>query len=733
MIDSFPLIHDTPVSVEYVMSTNENPSPTFTDTAGHASGNGAAPSLQYARPRLRAGQIFGSLVSTSQDGSLLFELADGSRQVSLPAQASHILPLLDGSRTIPDVLEALHQTHGRVPFKSFFLTLQKLQTQGCLDGAELLATPGAKARTEMFEREPLWLTRPIFSYNLVPGKVMGEPSALAFGLFALGTLVVTLSFLIGSISLGYVKVPNGFLHIQESYVKGLLFFFASASVLVTAKTMIKTILSLLFTGARSALNLELGLFSLAVRSADDKIYMAGGRALGSLAFAAVASSYFFIFAVASAVAPHWSRLDDLFWISAILALIDLNPFRKSDLASFFNIVYNQRSAVELLPYLQNRGIISLKSSGRLVDTGVYTAYSAVAMLWTMLGYNILLALISRNDTLLLTTMMNTLRNGPFAEFLAAFILAASLGLSILYLIFDLIRTLTKNLMHPLKSARFEKKAKKVSKPLTLENVESLAQTITHIPLFNGLHPDAVLFLLSKSEARTVPKGTHVVVQGTSSTELYLLIEGEVKVVRRHDSGDAEEITRLQAPTVFGENTLLANKQRQADVVSVDTAKIIAIPRRAIEELMNHPVLKSEAEALLDRLILGQYVAASELFKDAPSEVVSLFFNEGQIINVATGRHIIEQGRTDKDFYLLIRGSVEVIHDGQIKARLQQGDFFGEMALIMNSPRSATIMTREPCRLLKLTAAQFWRVLSQHASIALYLESVSETRIGEIAS
>jgi CRP-like cAMP-binding protein len=708
------------------MSINENLAPNAADTA--------APSLQYARPRLKAGQIFSSLVSTSQDGSLLFELADGSRQVSLPTQASQILPLLDGTRTIPDVLEALHQTNGRVPFKTFFSTVQKLQIQGCLDGAELLATANAKARTEMFEREQLWLTRPIFSLNLVPGKVMSDPSALAFGLFALGTLIVTLSFLIGSVGLGYVKVPSGFLRIQDSYVKGLLFFFAAASVLVTAKTVIKTILSLLLTGARSRLNLELGLFSFAVRSSDDKIYMAGGRAIGTLAFAAVASSYFFIFAVASAVAPHWSRLDDLFWVSLILALVDLNPFRKSDLSSFFNIVYNQRSAVELLPYLQNRGIISLKkSTGRIVDTGVYTAYSAIAMLWTMVGYNVLLALISRNDALLLTTMMNTLREGPFAEFLAAFILAASLGLSLLYLIIDLVRTLAKNVLFPLRSTRFLKKAKKQTTKATVENVENVAHTIAKIPLFSGLHPDAVMFLLSKGEARNIPKGTHVVVQGTSSTELYLLISGSVAVVKRHDSGDAEELTRLSAPTVFGENTLLAHKQRSADVIAVENSTVIAIPRRAIDELMTHSVLKSEAETLLDRLILGQYVASSELFKDAPSEVVSLFFNEGQIINVATGRHIIEQGRTDKDFYLLIRGSVDVIHDGQIVARLQQGDFFGEMALILNSPRTATIITREPCRLLKLTAVQFWGVLSQHASIALYLETVSETRIGEIAS
>ena len=270
-------------------------------------------SLQHARPRLKNGQAFAAMTSARAEAPLLFELADGSRQVSLPHSAAEMLPLLDGSRTIPEILETLAKQQGRVPFKSFFSTLQKLQTQGCLEGAETLATEDSASRAEMFEREPIWLTRPIFGFDLWKAKAISNPNLIAFLVAAIGSVLVTFGILASVFFADLIDVPSDFLRLGGSYVKGLVFFFVAASLLISAKTLLKTLLAILLTGTRSAVRLELNLFSLALRSHDDKIYMAGGRAIGAIAFVAVASSYFFVFAAATALAmtwsPGWSLID----------------------------------------------------------------------------------------------------------------------------------------------------------------------------------------------------------------------------------------------------------------------------------------------------------------------------------------------------------------------------------------------------------------------------------------
>jgi len=67
----------------------------------------------------------------------------------------------------------------------------------------------------------------------------------------------------------------------------------------------------------------------------------------------------------------------------------------------------------------------------------------------------------------------------------------------------------------------------------------------------------------------------------------------------------------------------------------------------------------------------------------------------------TNEVIFNQGDVGLGMYIIVRGAVEIIYNpgGHILAELQDGDFFGELALLDESPRSATAISKTPSTLL----------------------------------
>ena len=76
-----------------------------------------------------------------------------------------------------------------------------------------------------------------------------------------------------------------------------------------------------------------------------------------------------------------------------------------------------------------------------------------------------------------------------------------------------------------------------------------------------------------------------------------------------------------------------------------------------------------------------------------------------------------QGGPGREFFVLLDGTVAVVRDGKQINVLRDGDFFGEMALISQKPRSATITTTSPVRALVITETNFRRLLRENPAIS----------------
>jgi CRP-like cAMP-binding protein len=124
--------------------------------------------------------------------------------------------------------------------------------------------------------------------------------------------------------------------------------------------------------------------------------------------------------------------------------------------------------------------------------------------------------------------------------------------------------------------------------------------------------------------------------------------------------------------------------------------------------------KKEVVAILERTLLFQNLKPRQL------ERLSMRFAER---SYETGETIVTQGRTGVGFFIMVSGKAEAIRvraDGTktVLNPLGPNDFFGEMALLTDSSRTASIVTTEPTQCLVLTRWDFLAMLKEDADMAV---------------
>lgn len=92
-----------------------------------------------------------------------------------------------------------------------------------------------------------------------------------------------------------------------------------------------------------------------------------------------------------------------------------------------------------------------------------------------------------------------------------------------------------------------------------------------------------------------------------------------------------------------------------------------------------------------------------------------------------GERIIAAGERGRRMYFIATGEVEVARNGSA-IRLGEGDFFGEIALLTSSPRTADVHAVNYCSLLELRQRDFRRVLARHPELRLRIQAAAEQRM-----
>jgi CRP/FNR family cyclic AMP-dependent transcriptional regulator len=88
------------------------------------------------------------------------------------------------------------------------------------------------------------------------------------------------------------------------------------------------------------------------------------------------------------------------------------------------------------------------------------------------------------------------------------------------------------------------------------------------------------------------------------------------------------------------------------------------------------------------------------------------------LDLREGRILVREGRPGREFFILVDGAVRVTRRGRKLAELGAGDWFGEIALLTRTPRTATVTATSPVRVLVITDRAFRRLVEWMPAIAL---------------
>lgn len=123
-----------------------------------------------------------------------------------------------------------------------------------------------------------------------------------------------------------------------------------------------------------------------------------------------------------------------------------------------------------------------------------------------------------------------------------------------------------------------------------------------------------------------------------------------------------------------------------------------------------------------------FLAKVPIFAHCSDDEIASISDLARESSFAPGQIIVTQGTPGQAFYMVLSGRVEVRRDGVPLGQLSSGEFFGEMSLLDQAPRSATISATENTVCLMLSSWDFRALIERSPSIALKLLEVMSGRL-----
>jgi CRP-like cAMP-binding protein len=121
-----------------------------------------------------------------------------------------------------------------------------------------------------------------------------------------------------------------------------------------------------------------------------------------------------------------------------------------------------------------------------------------------------------------------------------------------------------------------------------------------------------------------------------------------------------------------------------------------------------------------------------LFSSLDADQLAKISDWFHVQNAREGMRLVGEGAPGYTFFVLVDGTAEVSAASKTVAELGSGDFFGELAILGDGRRTATVTSTSPVRLLVMFGTEFRQLEAAYPEIASRLIETMRTRAGGLA-
>jgi ABC-type lipoprotein export system ATPase subunit len=232
-----------------------------------------------------------------------------------------------------------------------------------------------------------------------------------------------------------------------------------------------------------------------------------------------------------------------------------------------------------------------------------------------------------------------------------------------------------------------------------------------------LSQDQLVEVARHVKPQLLPRDTSIIREGEVGDKFYIILEGQADVFMNQPGSGQILVGRLGAGNYFGEMALLGNGIRMATVKAASDSeiKVAVVDNEVFAALIEESKhLREELNDIVQQRMTANQVKALSTFN--LSDLAELVHGL-EPRTYEAGQEIIRQGELGESFFIMEDGTVEVfVRQGNTEVRinhLTKGQYFGEMALMGNRRRNATVRVSQdaPARLFELGIEEFERLVS----------------------